>query len=203
MITYITPVTTVTGNATQTGTNVSTFETPWTLCIEVLSMSVGASAQRGRLRIRDDPRLVESARSAGFENWHQRLRTSDGRPAIHRKRVAPISLLDRVGKRRNNASSITRHHRHRLRRRAELRATARELAQNHHELDRPHELQRSSRWRRERFVDAGHGRRDQRREGPLSRERDELVRPLPDLHSRGVGRPNSARVQPDLAGGIR
>jgi hypothetical protein len=45
MITYITPVTTVTGNATQTGTNVSTFETPWTLCIEVLSMSVGASAQ--------------------------------------------------------------------------------------------------------------------------------------------------------------
>ncbi len=45
IITYITPVTTVTGNATQTGTNVSTFATPWTLCIECLSMSVGASAQ--------------------------------------------------------------------------------------------------------------------------------------------------------------
>jgi hypothetical protein len=45
MITYITPVTTVTGNATQNGTDVSTFETPWTLCLECLSMSPDVSAQ--------------------------------------------------------------------------------------------------------------------------------------------------------------
>jgi len=45
MITYITPVTTVTGNAAQTGTDVSTFDTPWTLCLECLSMTPDVSAQ--------------------------------------------------------------------------------------------------------------------------------------------------------------
>jgi len=45
MIEYITPVTTVTGNATQTGTDVSAWATQWTLCLEVLSMSPDISAQ--------------------------------------------------------------------------------------------------------------------------------------------------------------
>jgi len=36
-MTYITPVTTVTGNGAQTGTDVSTFGTQWTLCLEVLA----------------------------------------------------------------------------------------------------------------------------------------------------------------------
>ncbi len=41
----ITPTTTVTGNGSQTGVDVSTFETPWTLVLEALAMSTNVSAQ--------------------------------------------------------------------------------------------------------------------------------------------------------------